>query len=215
MKAQFVVAVIYLILALFAILSYFILRNIFKYVIKMKKYKEFRIAAFYVLAVTIVALRVSNNILLLWMKYGNKGEDPNWDFDHWVLSYTCRQFENILGMQQLASMVDLCLMVEYQGKLRLQKTRKARWPGIYEDKFDEQKYRRYASRVAYGTRVTGFLLSGALIGGIIVVSVDNKGLRYWGVPRWIRWIDCVINTMISLALVILMMSMYRIYGKFL
>ena len=86
---------------------------------------------------------------------------------------------------------------------------------MYEDNFNEQKYRRYASRVAYGTRVTGFLLSAALIGGIIVVSVDNKGLKYWGIPRWIRWIDCVINTAISLALVALMMSMYRIYGKFL
>ena len=63
--------------------------------------------------------------------------------------------------------------------------------------------------------MTGFLLSGALIGGIIVVSVDNEGLRYWGVPKWIRWIDCVINTVISLVLVILMMSMYRIYDKFL
>ena len=58
-------------------------------------------------------------------------------------------------------------------------------------------------------------MSFALIGGIIVVSVDNEGLRYWGVPKWIRWIDCVINTVISLVLVILMMSMYRIYGKFL
>ena len=83
-------AVIYLILALFAILSYFVLRNIYKYVIQMKRYKEFRIAAFYVLAFAIIGLRVSNNILLLLMKHGNKGEDPNFDFDFWVLSYTCR-----------------------------------------------------------------------------------------------------------------------------
>ena len=63
------VAVIYLILALFAILTYFLLRNIFKYVIKMRKYKEFRVTAFYILAVTIVGLRIADCVLLLYMKY--------------------------------------------------------------------------------------------------------------------------------------------------
>ena len=66
---------IYLILALFAILTYFLLRNIFKYVIKMKKYKEFRVTAFYILAVTIIGLRISVLVLLLWMNYGDKGND--------------------------------------------------------------------------------------------------------------------------------------------
>ena len=69
------VAVIYLILALFAILSYFLLRNIFKYVIKMRKYKEFRVTAFYILAVTIIGLRISVLVLLLVMNYWNRGDD--------------------------------------------------------------------------------------------------------------------------------------------
>ena len=66
---------IYLILALFAILTYFLLRNIFKYVIKMRKYKEFRVTAFYILAVTIIGLRISVLILLLFMNYADKGND--------------------------------------------------------------------------------------------------------------------------------------------
>ena len=143
------------------------------YVVYLKRYKEFRVVSFYILAVLIVGLRISEHAFLIWMNRNDGGQDGDIDFDFWILSYTCRQFENILGIQQLASMVDLCLMVEYQGKLRLQKTRRQRMEDVFADNFDETRHRKYVARVSYCSRIMGFALSGALIVSVIVVFADN------------------------------------------
>ena len=41
------------------IMGYMIIRNVVKYVILLKRYKEFRIAWFYALAIFIIGLRVT------------------------------------------------------------------------------------------------------------------------------------------------------------
>ena len=55
-------------------------------------------AWFYLLAISIVGLRVTEQILVLVMNHDTGGHH-GLNFDVWVVSYSCRQLENILGMQ--------------------------------------------------------------------------------------------------------------------
>ena len=132
MQDQFIVVLIYFFLAMFAILLIQILRNIWKYVIKLKKYREFRIACFYLLATTIIFLRVTQSILILIM-YSKSSYDSHDDlnFRMWIITYCCRQLENILGIQQLVSMIDLQLVIKYQALKLQSKSRDTRWNGQY------------------------------------------------------------------------------------
>ena len=83
---------------MYAISLYMIVRNIVKYVIGMKRYKEFRIIWFYMLAVSVVALRVTWNILILVRNGMGSHHGSGLDFHMWIISYTCRQLENMIGV---------------------------------------------------------------------------------------------------------------------
>ena len=85
----------------------------------------------------------------------------------------------------------------------------------YKDNFDDEKYRKYVARVSKISKVIGFFLSFALIASIVVVSVENFNLKYWGIPKWIRTTNSAICTGISSLLVIIMIYVFRTYEKFL
>ena len=98
MRSKFIIAIIYLFLGMYAISLCLIIRNIVKYVIGMKRYKEFRITWFYCLAVSVISLRVTDNILIL-ARRGITHHGSGMDYHMWILSYTCRQLENMIGVQ--------------------------------------------------------------------------------------------------------------------
>ena len=85
----------------------------------------------------------------------------------------------------------------------------------YKDNFDEDKYRKYVARASNISKVIGFILSFALIASIVVVSVENFNLKYWGIPKFIRTTNSAICTGISSLLVIIMIYVFRTYEKFL
>ena len=98
MHDNFIVTVLYFFLAMYAIVICLLIRNIANYVIGMQRYKEFRITWFYILAVTIVCLRVADNILILLRNHGVHHK-VGVDYHMWIVSYCCRQLENMLGLQ--------------------------------------------------------------------------------------------------------------------
>ena len=83
-------AMIYIFLGMYAVLFCLIMRNVVKYVIGMKRYKEFRITWFYILAVAVVSLRVSDNILILIRNHMDGKHHIGFDYHMWMISYTCR-----------------------------------------------------------------------------------------------------------------------------
>ena len=89
MHDRFIIAVIYLYLGMYAILLYMSLRNIKRYVIGLKRFKEFRITWFYMLAVTIIMLRVADNILIIHRNKTSKHQD-HVDYHMWIVSYCDR-----------------------------------------------------------------------------------------------------------------------------
>ena len=106
MRDQFIVTVFYFLLILFGILLFMLIRNIVKYVIGMKRYKELRIIWFYLLAVSIVLLRVIDNVMILIRNSQHSWHHKQFEYRLWIVSYSCRKLENMLGLQQLVSMID-------------------------------------------------------------------------------------------------------------
>ena len=90
MRSQNIVALVYVFLAMYAVLLCLILRNVLRYVIGMKKYREFRITWFYILAVAVVSLRVTDNILILVRNHLHGEDHYAFDYHMWMISYTCR-----------------------------------------------------------------------------------------------------------------------------
>ena len=82
---------------MYAILFILIVRNVVSYVIRLKRYRECRVAWFYLLATSIVGLRAAEQLLVLVINH-KTGSHSELNFDVWVVSYSCRQLENILGM---------------------------------------------------------------------------------------------------------------------
>ena len=85
-------------LVMLSIVAILLIRNVIKYVIRLKRYKEFHIGLFYLLAVLIVGLRITGHILVLVM---NSDEDTQAKllYPTWVIWYSCRCVENMLGVQ--------------------------------------------------------------------------------------------------------------------
>ena len=98
MRDQFILVLIIIFLVMYAISLLLILRNIVKYVIGMKRYKEFRISWFYALAVSVISLRVAWNILILVRKGVSNHHGHGLDFHMWIICYSCRQLENMIGV---------------------------------------------------------------------------------------------------------------------
>lgn len=68
-----------------------------RYVICKTRYKEFRIAWFYMISFSIISLRITVFILILIRKH-DPIKKSSFDFDMWLCAYSARQLENILGL---------------------------------------------------------------------------------------------------------------------
>ena len=75
MKDQFIYFLTWAELGLLSIVLILIVRNILRYVIHLKRYKEFHIALFYSIALMIVSLRITGHTLVLVMNINEQLEN--------------------------------------------------------------------------------------------------------------------------------------------
>ena len=106
MKDTFLFFLTYLELIVLSVILILIIRNVLRYVIKLKHYTEFHLVGFYSLAFLIISFRIAERILVLIMNHDNSTEESLLQ-PTWVIKYACRQLESMLAAQQLCQMVDL------------------------------------------------------------------------------------------------------------
>ena len=75
MNEQFMYYLTYFELLTLSIILILIIRNVLKYVIKLKRYQEFHIAGFYLLAFLIISLRIVERTLVLLMNKDHTKEE--------------------------------------------------------------------------------------------------------------------------------------------
>ena len=82
MKDTFLFFLTYLELMVLCVILILIIRNIKRYVIKLKHYNEFHIFGFYSLAFLIISLRISERVLVLMMNHNHSLQEgllqPAW-----------------------------------------------------------------------------------------------------------------------------------------
>ena len=96
MNDAFLYMLTYLELIVLAIILILIIRNVLRYVIRLKRYTEFHIFGFYSLAFLIISLRLAERVLVVIMNHDHTKED-NLIEPAWVIHYLIRQLENMLA----------------------------------------------------------------------------------------------------------------------
>lgn len=89
MREQFAFFLIWTELALQSILLLLIIRNLVRYVCGQKKYREFHIAWFYALALSLISLRITEHVLVLLMNLTDSLFHA-FIYQAWVVQYGAR-----------------------------------------------------------------------------------------------------------------------------